>query len=244
MSVISFENSALVWLSLPMLQMLKLQKLMDARGMMERLHLVRKFWHLGMGVMMALLYQHVLTRTQGLWILGVSIIWVGLIEFFRLRHKAVNQLAIRFFGPLMRPKEHREISGTLYFICGVFVVVAFLPKPVAILALLYLACGDPIAAFFGTLFSDKTIRFRHGKTLAGFLAGSIACVVVTLLYFAGQPQGMSPMPVSSIYPIALIGGLTAGGVESIDIKMNDNFSVPVVSGFVLFIALTLAGQSF
>jgi dolichol kinase len=37
------------------------------------------------------------------------------------------------------------MSGTVFYVLGCFIAVTFFPKPIALLSISYLACGDPVA---------------------------------------------------------------------------------------------------
>lgn len=201
------------------------------------LHLARKAWHACMGLFMVGLYMAGLTRSQGVLILGAFLLFCLVVETIRLRVPSVNETVMRLWGPLMRSCEVDRYSGTPYYIASSLIAVGIFPKPIAALAIAFLAIGDPIASLFGILYGDRSIRFSNGKSLIGTLAGMFACGVVAFifLHFMNQTQFME-LKFDHLLILSIIGGVAGGGAELLPMEVDDNFAIPVVSGFVLWLA--------
>lgn len=195
------------------------------------LHIARKIWHMGMGLFMALAYSYWMSRGTAVLLLGIFLSLFLMIEVARLKWPVINRISLKLMGSLMRSHEIDKISGTPFYIGGVLVAVVIFPKSIAILSILLLAFGDPIASFFGVLYGDRSIRFSNGKSLIGSLAGVIACLAVSLIYLAGFPY-----PTQTVFILAAVGGLVGGLTELLPIDVDDNFSIPVISGFSLWFA--------
>ena len=114
--------------------------------------------------------------------------------------------------------------------------IAIFPKPVAILSILYLACGDPMASLIGILYGNKGPRFANGKSAIGTAAGVLICTLVTFIYL----KSIS-IPDGTTLILSLIGGLAGGMVELIPFDVDDNFTIPVISGFILWLAFMICG---
>ena len=106
----------------------------------------------------------------------------------------------------------------------------------AVLSLLYLALGDPVASLFGILYGDRSLRFSNGKSLVGTLAGTGICLFVTLIFLSGMKLDLSTLLLASV-----IGGVAGGTAEMLPFEIDDNFTIPVISGFVLWLAFILLG---
>jgi dolichol kinase len=108
------------------------------------------------------------------------------------------------------------------------------PKPVAVLSILFLAIGDPVASTVGTLYKGRSVKIFHGKSLHGTGAGFIACMVLTwaFLRFTGM-QGLD------LIRLSLLGGFAGAFAEVLPLDIDDNFTVPVISGFILWIGMIL-----
>ena len=201
------------------------------------LHLVRKLWHMLMGLFMIGLYMAGLTRSQGVLILGLFLAFCLTVETARLRIPAFNELVVRFWGPLMRSCEVNRYTGTPYYIASSLIAIGIFPKPIAALSIAFLAVGDPIASLFGILYGDRSVRFSNGKSLIGTAAGMIACAGVAFLFlqFMNETQFME-LKLEHLLILSLIGGIAGGGAELLPMEVDDNFAIPVVSGFVLWLA--------
>jgi dolichol kinase len=97
-------------------------------------------------------------------------------------------------------------------------------KAVAIAALAFIIVGDTAAALVGRKFGRH--YFRH-KTLEG----SLGCLLATLLVALVAPG----LPLW----VALAGAVTATLTEAVSFRIDDNISVPVVSGLIMTLLLKL-----
>ncbi len=211
-------------------------KVFDLR-LRSDLHLMRKLWHMLMGLFMVGVYMAGLTRSQGVLILGAFLALCLVGETARLRIPAINELVVRFWGPLMRSCEVNSYTGTPYYIASSLIAVGIFPKPIAALSIAFLAVGDPIASLFGILYGDRSVRFSNGKSLIGTAAGMIACAGVAFLFlqFMNSTQFME-LKFEHLLILSVIGGIAGGGAELLPMEVDDNFAIPVVSGFMLWLA--------
>jgi diacylglycerol kinase (CTP) len=200
------------------------------------LHLARKLWHMSMGLLAAAVYMSGMPRPTAV-IIVCSLLGLNVfVEMARLRMPALNEKFIKFWGPIMRSSEADRVSGVPYYLASVALTVGIFPKPIAILSIAYLACGDPIASLTGILYGDKGLRFANGKSLIGTLAGVLACAVLTFIFLSAFH-----LKDSAVLGLTLIGGLAGGLAELLPLEVDDNFSIPVVSGFTLWLAFILLG---
>lgn len=200
------------------------------------LHLARKIWHLIMGLVIVCVYMSGISRSAGIMILGSVLGLDILLESIRLRNTAWNERLLRFWGPVMREHEIKQFSTVPHYVSAAIIAIGIFPKPVAILSILYLACGDPIASFMGILYGHKGPRFSNGKTLIGTLAGVSVCICVTFIYLKSLA-----IADTTVLAISLIGGIAGGMVELLPFDIDDNFTIPVVSGFILWLAFMVFG---
>jgi dolichol kinase len=200
------------------------------------LHLARKVWHMGMGLFIAFLYMAGVPRITAVVLLSCFLGLDLILETARLHIPALNEKIMRHCGVLMRSSEATRMSGTPYYIASAILAIGIFPKMIAVLAIVYLACGDPIASVFGILYGDKGPRFANGKSWIGTGAGMVTCFLTSLIFL--RVFGVES---SLILPLSLIGGVAGGMAELLPIEVDDNFSIPVVSGFVLWMAFIVLG---
>lgn len=200
------------------------------------LHLARKVWHCGMGVFMAAVYGLGTPKVVCVLLLTLGLGFFLTAEYARLMFPKVNAFAIRVMGPLMRRSEVNRVSGTPFYVGSVLLSVAIFPKDIAILSILFLAIGDPMSSIFGISWGHLGPRFANGKSLIGTAAGMGVCCLITFGYLLviGVPTGSAVL-------IALAGGFAGGGAEMIPLDIDDNFSIPLVSGLALWVAFVVFG---
>jgi len=212
----------------------KLQNMVNALPQRSDLHLKRKLWHATTGSIFVLFYAFGPDRT------AMSLIVMGLFvvilsgELLRLRFPTINEKIIKIFGGVIRSHEVDRVTGTPYYVGAVGVAIALFPEPVAILSILYLAWGDPISSLFGVLYGKEKL-FRN-KSVQGTMACFIVCTCMSLFYFS--ISGIAP---GRVVLFSLLGGMVAAVAEILPLNIDDNFSIPMISGFFMWLLFIAAG---
>ncbi len=102
-------------------------------------------------------------------------------------------------------------------IASIIAIAAF-PLDLAILALSFLAAGDPLATLVGYY------KGRHrlfGKSLEGSLTCLVACVGVGLIhYYTGLNVPL---------PVILVGAAVATIAEAMPLRIDDNLPMPLLA---------------
>ncbi len=175
----------------------------------------------------------------GYWILGLSkvealIIMVPVsllmvfIDIARLRDWSLWR---DFFGrPAGRMIRNHEVAGDFtgatYILLSACFTIALYSKPVAIAALAFIIIGDILAALIGRKFGRH--RFLGRKSFEGSAACLVGCVLVAL-WSPGLP-----------FSVALLGAITATLTEALSTRIDDNVSVPIISGLVMTLYLSIS----
>jgi len=190
-------------------------------------HLQRKFYHCVMGLLCFSLYAFALGREEALLLLGFigGALVVG--DYMRLKNPFVNHLALRIFGRVMRREELESFSGNSFFVLGLLVVTFLFSKPIALLAVLCLAIGDPAAATVGSAFGKHRIIGK--KSLEGALANFFGVAFAAFLFAVGYLGHDA----SGSVRVSLVAGLVSMVAELMPFPIDDNFTIPVMSA-VLF----------
>lgn len=184
------------------------------------LELPRKFFHM-FGSIIAWIYLFADFSQQ--YAVLLLVIYAGvmlLLDVSRLLKPALNGSYTRFFGPLMRESELKTLNTSTYFVLGSLVAIAFFPKPVAVLSILYLAFGDPMAAIIGMRYGKTRI---FGKSLEGSFACFCTCLFMGMFFFP--------------WSVAVLGAAIATISEVIPFPVNDNFRIPIISALGLMLLL-------
>jgi diacylglycerol kinase (CTP) len=192
------------------------------------MHILRKIWHMSAVSLMILIYHLAPAAWSGLLLVGLWLVFVSL-DFMRLRIPPLNDFVVQLFRPIIRQNEVKDLAGTTYLLSGVLLVYLFFPRTIVFLTLLYLAFADPIASYIGIKYGRDKL-FAH-KSLQGSMAAFFACMIST--YFVLNYKGIM---MDRILLISVLGGLIGAMAEALPLgKVDDNFSIPVVSAIFLWI---------
>jgi dolichol kinase len=181
-------------------------------------NVARKIWH-SLGIIVPVVYwSGWLARETILWIVGVALIVLGVVEVLRFTLPPVQRAFAFVFGLLLRDEEMKGPHGSLYFLSGVFVCVLLFPKHLACVGLVYLAVGDTAAEVVGRRFGR--VKLLGPKTLEG----SAACFV------SSAAVGLFLLP----WPLALVGAAAATLFELFGTGNVDNATIPVGAAAAMY----------
>ena len=192
------------------------------------LHLTRKMWHMGTGVLgLSIYYQTGASafNTAAL-LLTIALIGFGM-DFFRLRSDSFNELFCKIAKPFMRESERNNYSGLPFYAFGVSLSLFLFPEKLAVLSILFLVFADPISSLFGILLGKDKIL--PNKSLQGCMAGFFTCYLLALVYGLAFTS-----PKFDLIIFAFVGGVIGMISELLSaFNIDDNLTVPVFSGFGL-----------
>ncbi len=155
------------------------------------------------------------------WLLIVFSVVAVVLEVGRASLPTVNDLLIKLL-PFFKPHERFQITGaTYYWLSATFVVFAF-PEDIAVLALLFLAFGDPFATVIGS--RDHRARI-FGKSIAGTAAFAAVAVI------AGTVATLHP-EIDLVWWL-VPGAIVAAVAELLPSPLDDNVTVPLAAAIVM-----------
>jgi dolichol kinase len=143
-----------------------------------------------------------------------------LVDLLRHYHSGMAFLFRKYFlGKVLREEERGTLMGSTYFLFSTLLVILLFPKPIAITSLLILILSDTAAALVGKGIGKRSI---FGKTLEGSLAFFFSSLLIVWLYpnlnrFWGS-----------------LAALGATVIEVLPIKVDDNLTIPLVAGAIMF----------
>lgn len=174
-----------------------------------------------------LIFYDVFSKSISLFIISLFATLFITLDLRRILRK--NPETLRDDGKsLYREEEIKKFSSISIYIVAFFITILIFPREIAFSATVFLIFGDIFGKVFGLAFGRQKIL---NKTVQGSLAyvgcmGLCGYVLFTLL---------------EISPIVLIlGGIAAPVIELLSIEMNDNFTVSIISGSIMYAAI-LAG---
>ncbi len=200
----------------------------------SELHISRKLFH-ALGVTIILIIFNQLSYQEAVFVSGLLCAVFIPLDFLRSRSTKIQNFFMTYGQRWMRSNEINQLTAASYLFAGTFVVVALFPKKIAVLSLILLGIGDPISSIFGVLYGkDKLIG---NKSIQGSLAGFIACTLVAVVYYY-----IHNLMTERIILVSILTGAIAALTELIPIgKIDDNFTIPVLSACLLWILFTVFG---
>lgn len=163
-----------------------------------------------------------------------------IIDIIRLKRLPLHGLLNRLIGPILREHEDSDFTGSSYILTASVLSILLLDKSVAIAAISFIILGDIAAALIGRRYGRLKINWtlarskvqtgqnpREKKTFEGSFACLLMCLLVALI-----------VPGLSLW-IGVVGAFIATVVEGITLPIDDNFSVPLISGLVMQILVRI-----
>lgn len=225
-------------------------------------HLSRKIFHAFAGTCVAYAFAGLVTRQQAFVTTLVIFLLYLPFELGRFFSPKLNKLVVRVWGSLMRQNELNEPSAQFYYFLGLLFAILFLPRVLAIQAILILAWMDPIAGLVGVRYgrrgwSDLLSVFLvdgrkipidfGGKTIEGSFAGFCAAFLAGTIAWTG-PWAMMTTDAGRLWPsggtvliFSLVGALTAVIAEAWPSQWDDNVKIPFWCGLALYAVSSVWG---
>lgn len=141
------------------------------------------------------------------------------LEAARFSHEPLNRMLVRLLKPLLKRDEDHKVTAATFMIIASLGCFLFFDKGIAVAALLFLAVGDPTAALVGS--RARGLRL-WGKSPWGTLAMfSVAAALALILWSTDLASPLWAL---------LVGGLVAAVAEILPLRLDDNATVPLISG--------------
>ena len=175
----------------------------------------------GLAISIAAFFLHRDIMVAGL---GVVTFGVLLVDLMRLRSARMNAWFCRLFGPFLRDYESARLLGASYLLVASLVTYTLFSMPVAVLAISFLAVGDSSATLVGERFGRLKL-FR--KNVEGVLACLLVCLAAaSIWHYAGLKAPLA---------VAIAGAVGAAIAEGIPIDIDDNLTIPILSGALMWL---------
>ena len=178
--------------------------------------LLRKSTHL-LGLLIPILYFF-FDKSLMLVIVG-SLTCIALcVELAKWLFLSFRNLFYQYLSILLRSHEKEgAITGATYYIIATLISIFVFEESIAIACLFFIGLGDTVAALVGRQWGNTKLIGKKS------LEGSVACFTVcgiTALFL------LNPI-------IGFIGAFVATLAELLPLRINDNLTVPLISGAVM-----------
>ena len=178
--------------------------------------LLRKSIHLS-GLILPVIYLF-LDKPTMLVLMGILTGAALAVEFVKWCSPHFGKFFSRIFKPLLRSHERKgAMTGATYYLISAFLCILLFAKTIAIVCIFFMILGDMAAALVGKKWGRTKLLGR--KSLEGSAACFVVCVAIALVK-------LTPV-------IAIVGALVATIVELMPFPIDDNLTVPLISGAVM-----------
>ena len=178
--------------------------------------LFRKSIHLA-GLVLPVIYLF-LDKPTMLIFIGVLTGSALVVELMKWLSPSFGALFFRVFAFLLRTHERKgAMTGATYYLISAFLCIFFFSKTLAIVCIFFMILGDLSAALVGKKWGRTKLLGK--KSLEGSAACFVVCVAIALVK-------LNPV-------IAIVGALVATLVELMPVPIDDNLTVPLISGAVM-----------
>ena len=166
------------------------------------------------------------SRFEALRILIPLTLFTIIIEYLRIRSSMIKKIFDNYLFSMLRIHElDGKYTGASWIFISSVLTIAIFPKEIAVLSLVYMSLGDTVAGLVGRKFGR--IKF-YNKTIEGFLAGLIVCLISGYLIQLSLPL-----------VVVFSGAFAAMFIELLPLSIDDNLSVPLFAGTIMAIASTV-----
>ncbi len=166
------------------------------------------------------IFDNFFTHIISLLILGIVALTFIAIDLSKMLSRSSRELLTQRVKSLFRKGEERFSSMTLFLVAA-FITIFLFNQKIAIAALSFAIFGDLFSKIFGMGFGRHKIFDKSLEGSLAYLGCTLMCWYILSYFF---PE--------FIY-IILIGAVIAPLIELFSARINDNFSVPIVSGVIM-----------
>jgi HAD superfamily phosphoserine phosphatase-like hydrolase len=140
-------------------------------------------------------------------------------EFARVQGTKFPIVSAITWKAALKPELYEFATAPIFFALGIMLSLVLFPEPANYASVVILTFGDGFATIFGKRFGKTVIPFNKGKRLEGSLFGFAFAFLGALIF-------LNPVK-------ALVGAALGMIIEVLPLPINDNLTIPLVTGLVL-----------
>ncbi len=181
------------------------------------------------------------------WLAPEALVAGMLVAGYGIAHLYKRGVRLPVFATLVDMAEREEVrqsspgKGTFRFFLGVLAVMlifgTLFDAPFFLVgsAILVLALGDSISTLAGKRFGRRPLPYNRAKSVEGSLAG-VAFAFLGVLAYLSLFHGIELSRAVTLALAAASAGMLA---ESLPLRVDDNFVIPVASGAAVYALLVI-----
>lgn len=161
-------------------------------------------------------------REIALCVLIPIMLFFVLFDTARIRGWSLWAIVEPIWGRMIRPQEMKRYTGASYIMLASVLTIAMFPKMIAVCALTFIIIGDTAGAMIGRKWGKHKFRNKSYEGSTAFFLSSLI------------PAAMIP---GFPFWIGAVGALIATITEALSGDIDDNLSVPLVSGLAMHLLI-------
>jgi len=151
-------------------------------------------------------------------IFAVTMLYIA-SEFARVQGAKFSIVSAITWKAARKPELYEFATAPILFALGIMVSLVLFPEPVNYASVAILTFGDGFATIFGKKFGKTVVPFNKGKRLEGSVFGFAFAFLGALIFL--NPEK------------ALIGAVVGMLIEVLPLPIDDNLTIPLVTGLAL-----------
>jgi dolichol kinase len=197
----------------------------------------RSIFHITSALVSLAFLLVVFTPAQLPWVAGsiAGTFWV--LEALRHPFPRFNVRLMRLFKPIAHASEAHRINSATWYMTALTLLALTRNAWIAAVGVAVLGFADPAASFVGRRWGK--VELVHGRTLEGGLAFVVAGTVMAAVAL----QLATPRPGWGLaVAIAFVAALAGAVAEMMSRRLDDNFTIPLVSSATVAAILLALGR--
>ena len=205
--------------------------MIDQRNIDYRAEVIRKSIHL-CSLSIPVIYYFI-SREQALLLLVPITAAFLAVDLLRHYNASAAKVFYSVFGWLLRSHEHggssKRLNGATHVLISATLCVLIFPKLITITAFAVLIISDSAAALVGRRFGKKKFLSKSVEGSAAFFVSALFVIAATPKISAGAGE----------YCIAVVAAAIGTVVEASSVGIDDNLSIPISIGTVMWVLYDL-----
>jgi len=193
------------------------------------IQLPRRVFHMLSGLFIAMLYLYYMDKNELVTFMGIiaSLIFIG--EQVRIKYPELSSFFSKVNIILYRAEEQFEVASAMPYAASCLLVIFAFPKGAAIISILFLGLGDPLAALVGIKYGKHKMTPNRSieGSVAFFIMAFLICFFVIGRFYSNYVQ---------ILVFSFVGALIGAISDFIETRLDDNITIPFISASLISLA--------
>ena len=168
-----------------------------------------------------LLFYFVYSETVALTLIGIVSLCFIALDISRFLSRQTQELLTVKIKAIFRKGEESKFSSMTIFLISTFISILLFEIEIAIAAIVFLVFGDIFSKIFGLAYGRHKLFDKSVEGTLAYLGTVLICG-----YFVYNIVDITLF-------VLITGGIAATISEFLPLGMNDNFTVPIISGSVM-----------